>query len=111
MTSQPSESFVPLTAAPAPPVAREFRVAVLTGNGSNGSNGSNGHVSGNGEKKPAFHSLEPLRPAARNGEKKSCEPRVTVQRDGARVTHLRIQCTCGQVMDLACVYEETPPAG
>ena len=95
MTSQPSQSFVPLSAAPAPPAAREFRLAVLNAPGA--------------EKKPVFHSLEPLRPAAGNGaEKKICEPRVTVQRDGARVTHLRIQCTCGQIMDLACLYDESP---
>jgi hypothetical protein len=106
MTSQPNESFVPLTAAPAPPAAREFRVAVL-----------NGHAQANGNgasKTSAFHSLESLRPTALNGgngaEKKPCEPRVTVQRDGTRVTHLRIQCTCGQIMDLACVYDETAPA-
>ena len=96
MTSQPNESFVPLTAAPAPPAAREFRVAVLNGGGA--------------AKKNVFHSLEPLRPATGNAvngpEKKPCEPRVTVQRDGNRVTHLRIQCTCGQIMDLACVYDE-----
>ena len=107
MTSQPNESFVPLTAVSAPPAPREFRVAVLNGQG--------GHGNGSGaEKKSAFHSLEPLRPAAINGtsgtEKKICEPRVTVQRDGSRVTHLRIQCTCGQIMDLACVYDEAPPA-
>jgi len=107
MTSQPNESFVPLTAAPAPPAAREFRVAVLNGHSQTNGNG-NGAV-----KTSAFHSLESLRPAALNGgngaEKKPCEPRVTVQRDGNRVTHLRIQCTCGQIMDLACVYDETVP--
>jgi hypothetical protein len=98
MTSQPNESFVPLTAAPAPPAAREFRVAVL-----------NGQDAG---KKSTFHSLEPLRPATGSGaEKKICEPRVTVQRDGDRVTHLRIQCTCGQIMDLACIYEKPAAAG
>jgi hypothetical protein len=121
MTSQPSASFVPLTALPAPPVAREYRVAVLNKNGqanghanghSNGNGNGNGLGNGNGVgKQPAFHSLEQLRPAALNGaETKPCEPRVTVQRDGNRVTHLRIQCTCGQTMDLACVYDETPPA-
>jgi hypothetical protein len=131
MNSQPTQSFVPLTAAPAAPTAREFRVSVLHANGGNGNgehkhsgNGSNGHHHGNGhangngngstngngaEKKSEFQSLEMLRPAALGGaEKKPCEPRVTVQRDGDRVTHLRIQCTCGQIMDLACVYEETP---
>ena len=104
MSSQPTQSFVPLTAAPAPPAAREFRVAVLNGGGGNPpANGA--------EKKSAFQSLEASRPVALIGaEKKPCEPRVTVQRDGDRVTHLRIQCTCGQVMDLACVYDDAQPA-
>ncbi len=112
MTSQPSDSFVPLTAAPAPPVAREFRVAVLNSHGQ--ANGKAGEKAGGVVNSSAFQSLEPLRPAALHGangaEKKTCEPRVTVQRDGNRVTHLRIQCTCGQIMDLACVYDEPAPA-
>ena len=33
-----------------------------------------------------------------------CEPRVTVQRDGEHVTGIRVQCSCGEVIDLACVY-------
>ncbi|MGO8765221.1 MAG: hypothetical protein ACLQSR_08825 [Limisphaerales bacterium] len=33
-----------------------------------------------------------------------CEPRVTLQRDGSRVTAIRVQCSCGQVLELACVY-------
>ena len=32
------------------------------------------------------------------------EPRVTLQRDGERVSSIRIQCSCGQVIELACVY-------
>lgn len=89
-----TNSFVPLTAGPAPAAPREFKVAVQPGQA----------------REAVFHSLEPLRsPAAATGENKSCEPRVTVQRDGNHVTHLRIQCTCGQIMDLACVYDETPP--
>ena len=100
MNSQPTQSFVPLTAAPVPPEKREFRVAVIAGNGSDGA-----------QKKAAFQSLAVPQPAAFHGaEKKPCEPRVTVQRDGGRVTHLRIQCTCGQIMDLACVYDEAPAA-
>jgi hypothetical protein len=38
--------------------------------------------------------------------KKSCEPHLSVQRDGSRITSIRIQCNCGQTMDLACVYDE-----
>lgn len=100
MNSQTTQSFVPLTAAPVAPEKREFRVAVLNGDGKGV------------EKKTAFQSLDTLRSATLHGaEKKPCEPRVTVQRDGGRVTHLRIQCTCGQIMDLACVYDELQPAG
>jgi hypothetical protein len=94
MTQLRTESFVPLTAAPAPPSAREFAVTVTP--------------SGTPKAEKNFQSLEPLRPATpvNPSENKTCEPRVTVQRDGNRVTHLRIQCTCGQVMDLACLYDE-----
>ena len=82
------------TAAPAPPSEREFAVTVTP--------------SGAPKTEKNFQTLEPLRPIApvNTSENKTCEPRVTVQRDGNRVTHLRIQCTCGQVMDLACLYEE-----
>lgn len=31
-------------------------------------------------------------------------PKVTVQRDGERVTQIQVRCTCGQVIDLACEY-------
>ena len=94
MTPQRTESFVPLTAAPAPPGRREFHVSVTRP----------------GTAPQSFHSLEStLRhdaPPTVAAEKKICEPRVTVQRDNGRVTLLRIQCTCGQVMDLACSYDE-----
>ena len=104
MNPQPAQSFVPLTAAPVPPAAREFRVAVISGVGA----GSAGTTAG-AEKKNSFQSLELARPVPLHGmEKKPCEPRISVQRDGDRVTHLRIQCACGQIIDLACVYD--PPA-
>jgi hypothetical protein len=88
MTPRP-ESFVPLTAATPSPEQREFRVTVTN----------------SGKKSDTFHNLES--PVAATG-KKNCEPRVTVQRDGDRVTHLRVQCSCGQVLDLACVYDAAP---
>ena len=94
MTLLRTESFVPLTAAPAPPGRREFNVAVIRPDA------------------PAdnFQSLEPLRTEAAisPAAKKICDPRVTVQRDNGRVTHLRVQCTCGQVLDLACNYDAAP---
>jgi hypothetical protein len=110
----PPESFIPLTAAPVPPAQREFRVTILNGHTHGSGPNANAPASGSGASKPAgFQSLESQRPVAitaGNGlEKRLGEPRVTVQRDGDRVTHLRIQCTCGQIMDLACVYDDTPP--
>ena len=94
MTSPAASNFVPLTAAPAPAEPREFKVAVMQDKA----------------KEAVFHSLDPLRtPAPPSADVKLCEPRITLQRAGNRVTHLRVQCTCGQIMDLACVYDETPP--
>ena len=41
------------------------------------------------------------------GHKAQCEPKVSLQRDGNRVTGIQVQCSCGQVIELACVYEVT----
>ena len=32
------------------------------------------------------------------------KPVVTLQRDGEKVTGIRIECSCGQVIDLGCSY-------
>jgi hypothetical protein len=32
------------------------------------------------------------------------KPLVTLQRDGERVTGIRVECACGQVIELACSY-------
>lgn len=95
MTLLRTESFVPLTAAPAASARSEFRATVISKE----------------EQAKPFHSLEQLIPDADTDapaadKKKFCEPRISVQRDGDRVTNIRIQCTCGQVMDVACVYDE-----
>jgi hypothetical protein len=98
MTLLRTESFVPLTAAPVAPGQREFHVGIIPRD----------------EHFRPFKSLEkkPLAPGetALSGGKQFCEPRISVQRDGDRVTSIRIQCTCGQVMELACVYDEPPKA-
>lgn len=31
-------------------------------------------------------------------------PKVTFQRDGDRITGIRIECGCGEVIELACEY-------
>jgi hypothetical protein len=32
------------------------------------------------------------------------EPQVTLVRDGEKITHIKIQCRCGEVIELACAY-------
>lgn len=32
------------------------------------------------------------------------ESKVTLEKDGDRITSIRIQCGCGQVTQLACTY-------
>lgn len=32
------------------------------------------------------------------------EPVVTLVRDGEKITHITIQCRCGEVIELACAY-------
>lgn len=93
MTLLRTDSFVPLTAVPAADERRDFRVSVIPQNS---------------QARP-FQTLESSAPApAGLAPGKNCEPRLSVQRDGDRITGIRIQCTCGQVLDVACLYE--PPA-
>jgi hypothetical protein len=62
------------------------------------------------ERPQAFQSLEKTLPAPNERVflKKNCEPHLSIQRDGDRITNIRIQCNCGQTIDLACLYD--PPA-
>ena len=32
------------------------------------------------------------------------EPKITLERQGEVITHIRVQCGCGQVMELKCEY-------
>ncbi len=95
MTLLRTESFIPLTNLPASSERREFRVTV---------------VPKTGESRPLPSLEQPMPPPPGSGSTggKNCEPHVSLQSDGDRVTNIRIQCACGQVMDLACVYEPTP---
>jgi hypothetical protein len=95
MTLQQTESFVPLTTLPAPGEYRELQVSII----------------------PKAVPTRPLQTLEASGSAsvrpgpvaaKKCEPSVSLQCDGDRITNIRVQCTCGQVMDLACVYEPTP---
>jgi hypothetical protein len=95
MNTTRDESFVPLTAAAAPTNERaDSRVTVR----SQSDHFQPFHVLGQARGEPA--------PAPSN-----LEPRLTLQREGDRISLIRIQCTCGQTIELACDYEpSTPPA-
>ena len=32
----------------------------------------------------------------------ACEPHITLEKDGDRITRIRVQCPCGSIIDLAC---------
>lgn len=54
----------------------------------------------------AFHPMlqdaaHPNTPSNAHGE-----PSVTFERDGDRVTRIKVQCPCGNVFELACDYSE-----
>ena len=94
MTLLKTESFVPLTTAPTSSERTDFRVQVLS----------------KSAQTQAFQSLDSNLPppSVPTGDGRSCQPRIAVQRDGDRVSSIRIQCSCGQVMDLACLYQDSP---
>ena len=95
MTSTQTEPFIPLSNAAVKAGERqEFSVTVVT----------------QAERVQMFKPLETeaandaSAPGTHHG--KTCDPRVSIQRDGDVVTGLRIVCGCGQVIDLACLYQE-----
>ena len=38
------------------------------------------------------------------GSSGSGQPTVTLQREGEKITGIRVECACGQVIELACSY-------
>lgn len=94
MTLQKTESFLPLTSASPANKNREFRVTVIP----------------QAESAPPFKHLGQA--GTTTGENqpgnpnKNCEPRLSLEHDGGKISNIRIQCSCGQVMELACLYDE-----
>jgi hypothetical protein len=68
------------------------------------------------ETKPDFTPLDPRQTQTHahghgHGQSTgSAQPVVTLQRDGERISTIRIECVCGQVIELACSYENNPLA-
>jgi hypothetical protein len=103
MKSDRTEPFIPLTASPLPDGRHpDLRVTVL---------------------KPS-DTPQPFQPLVTSGPPPAggtaftprpataaCEPRVSVEREGDAVSAIRVQCSCGQIIELACVYEPRPAQG
>ena len=88
-----TDTFVPLVASAPSAQTQEFKVTVIPQAGQP----QDFHAMGNG---PAGEGQGVFL------KKQNCEPRLSVQRDGDKITSIRIQCRCGQTIDVACVYDE-----
>ena len=90
MPAAATDKFVPLASAirPGAPDQNVFRPRVLSS--ANAASGSDPTKPGS-----APHPLHA--PGA-------AQPVVTLKREGDVVTGIRIQCACGQVLELACAY-------
>lgn len=51
---------------------------------------------------PILAMPKPVQPGEKPG--KCSQPEIILQRDGDRVTQIRIQCGCGQIIELGCQY-------
>jgi hypothetical protein len=94
MTPTRNEHFVPLNAAAPLPLSdrREFRATVISATGeAQAFQSAAGATMTSSTTNPAHQA--------------QCEPKVSLQRDGNRVTGIQVQCSCGQVIELSCVYE------
>lgn len=91
----PPDSFIPLVAnAAAKGKGGEFRVLVAE----------------SPEKARSLRDLSPAVPAGPDERHPAatCEPRVTLQREGQSITGIQIHCSCGQIIDLQCAYSDGP---
>lgn len=60
---------------------------------------------GAGKTAPATQGHAPAAPAASPPPAQNCAPpKVSLQKQGDVVSGIRIQCGCGQVIELSCVY-------
>jgi len=93
MTAPSKESFVPLAfASPTNGRRDDFHVLVA-------------------ERPETARSLRESNPGsvvATSGQnlRSPCEPRVTLQRDANAIIGIRIECSCGQIIDLKCAYQD-----
>jgi hypothetical protein len=92
--SQPAaaqDSFVPFDPSPGPGAARSATPPGLK-------------VVPKAEAGAAFSPVTTSAAAHIHAAMGSGKPVVTLQREGERVTGIRIECVCGQIIELACSY-------
>lgn len=96
MTASSKETFVPLAfASPANGRRDDFHVLVAE----------------RPEMARSLRESNPVSVVATSGQNlRLCEPRVTLQRDAKVITGIRIECSCGQIIDLKCSYQDGPPS-
>ena len=97
MSALSQDAFVPLALASTPNGRREdFRVLVAE----------------RPESARPLSEVNPVSSANASGQNRrsACEPRVTVQRDANVITGIHIECSCGQIIDLKCAYQDGPAA-
>jgi hypothetical protein len=94
------DQFVPLVPTLPSAESREFQITVIP----------------RGQHVQSFDSLQNGMPTAGDPAqpKKHGGPILSVQRDNGRITHIKIQCNCGQLIDVECIYRdmvkaEAPP--
>jgi len=87
--SEPFVPFDPIPASAARPSAASVNLKVVP----------------KGESTPAFTPLQsPDAPHVHGTAGHAGKPVVTLQREGDRVTGIRVECGCGQVIELVCSY-------
>jgi hypothetical protein len=88
-TSDPFVPFDPIPASTARPSSAPVSLKVVP----------------RGESTPAFSPLQTSgAPHVHGAGGNAGKPVVTLQREGDRVTGIRVECGCGQVIELACSY-------
>jgi hypothetical protein len=90
------DQFVPLVATMPSAESREFQITIIP----------------QGEQAQSFQSLPNGGPATGDLTlpPKNGGPTLSVQRDNGRITHIKIQCHCGQMIDVECLYQEAGKA-
>ncbi len=98
-----SGDFVPLLKKPASDTAPSFRVKVVPGAGP-----AEPFLPCPRPEPPLLPNASAHAPgdaAAANGHTAAhSEPKVTLDREGDRIVGIRIECPCGRVTELTCVY-------